>query len=248
MNLFNLVLRFWRAAEEEAFTPSEAALYFYLLHKANTLKWQMPIRCPTTTICAFLSTSKQNVIKAREGLRRRGFVEYHSGSGTKDIPLYSLIDQSAPLSGQLSDELSPQLSDKMWGQLSGQLTLYMNKDKDRLTTTARTESVLSLEDLEKMFLDDEQWQQSVLALLLARNIEGATHEILRTQISQFFLYLKASGQTEGETKDCKNYFVNWLSKQQLTNPRDGIIKPDNQDRRRASEVSPAPTEAYYQSF
>ena len=183
-------------------------------------------------------------MKAREGLRRRGFIEYHSGSGTKDIPQYTLIDQSAPLSGQLSDELSPQLS----GQMSEQLTLYKNKDKDRPTTTARTDSVLSLEELEKMFQEDEQWQQSVLALLLARNIEGATHEILRTQISQFFLYLKASGQTEGETKDCKNYFVNWLSKQQLTNPRDGIIKPDNQDRRRASEVSPAPTEAYYQSF
>lgn len=240
MNMFNLVSRFWRAAEEEAFTPSEAALYFYLLHKANTQKWQMPIRCPTSTVCAFLSTTKQNVMKAREGLRQRGFIEYHPGSGTHDSPLYTLTENPSELSDRLSNELS--------GQLSNQLPLYKNKDKDRPTTTARTDSVLSLEELEKMFQEDEQWQQSVLTLLLARNIEGATHEILRTQISQFFLYLKASGQTEGETKDCKNYFVNWLSKQQLTNPRDGIIKPDNQDRRRASEVSPAPTEAYYQSF
>ena len=240
MNMFNLVSRFWRAAEEEAFTPSEAALYFYLLHKANTQKWQMPIRCPTSTVCAFLSTTKQNVMKAREGLRQRGFIEYHPGSGTDDSPLYTLTENPSELSDRLSNELS--------GQLSNQLPLYKNKDKDRFTTTARMEAILSLEELEKMFQEDEQWQQSVLALLLARNIEGATHEILRTQISQFFLYLKASGQTEGETKDCKNYFVNWLSKQQLTNPRDGIIKPDNQDRRRASEVSPAPTEAYYQSF
>lgn len=240
MNMFNFVSRFWRAAEEEAFTPSEAALYFYLLHKANTQKWQMPIRCPTSTVCAFLSTTKQNVMKAREGLRQRGFIEYHPGSGTHDSPLYTLTENPSELSDRLSNELS--------GQLSNQLPLYKNKDKDRSTTTARMESILSLEELEKMFQEDEQWQQSVLALLLAKNIKGATHEILRTQISQFFLYLKASGQTEGETKDCKNYFVNWLSKQQLTNPRDGIIKPDNQDRRRASEVSPAPTEAYYQSF
>ena len=240
MNIFNLVLRFWQSAQEEAFTPSEAALYFYLLHRANTQKWQMPIRCPTSTVCAFLSTTKQNVMKAREGLRQRGFIEYHPGSGTHDSPLYTLTENPSELSDRLSNELS--------GQLSNQLPLYKNKDKDRFTTTARMESILSLEELEKMFQEDEQWQQSVLALLLARNIEGATHEILRTQISQFFLYLKASGQTEGETKDCKNYFVNWLSKQQLTNPRDGIIKPDNQDRRRASEVSPAPTEAYNQSF
>ena len=240
MNMFNLVSRFWRAAEEEAFTPSEAALYFYLLHKANTQKWQMPIRCPTSTVCAFLSTTKQNVMKAREGLRQRGFIEYHPGSGTHDSPLYTLTENPSELSDRLSNELS--------GQLSNQLPPYKNKDKDRSTTTARTESILRLEELEKMFLEDEQWQQSVLALLLARNINGATIEILRTQISQFFLYLRASGQTEGETKDCMNYFVNWLSKQPITNPRDGNIKPANQDRRRASEVSPAPTEAYYQSF
>lgn len=240
MNMFNLVSRFWRAAEEEAFTPSEAALYFYLLHKANTQKWQMPIRCPTSTVCAFLSTTKQNVMKAREGLKQRGFIDYHPGSGTHDSPLYTLTENPSELSDRLSNELS--------GQLSNQLPPYKNKDKDRSTTTARKESILSLEELEKMFLEDEQWQQSVLALLLARNINGATIEILRTQISQFFLYLRASGQTEGETKDCKNYFVNWLSKQPITNPRDGNIKPDNQDRRRASEVSPAPTEAYYQSF
>ena len=240
MNMFNLVSRFWRAAEEEAFTPSEAALYFYLLHKANTQKWQMPIRCPTSTVCAFLSTTKQNVMKAREGLRQRGFIEYHPGSGTHDSPLYTLTENPSELSDRLSNELS--------GQLSNQLPPYKNKDKDRSTTTARKESILSLEELEKMFLEDEQWQQSVLALLLARNINGATIEILRTQISQFFLYLRASGQTEGETKDCKNYFVNWLSKQPITNPRDGNIKPDNQDRRRASDVSLAPTEAYYQSF
>ena len=240
MNIFNLVLRFWQSAQEEAFTPSEAALYFYLLHRANTQKWQMPIRCPTSTVCAFLSTTKQNVMKAREGLKKRGFIEYHPGSGTHDSPLYTLTENPSELSDRLSNELS--------GQLSNQLPLYKNKDKDRSTTTARKDSILSLEELKKMFLEDEQWQQSVLALLFARNINGATTEILRNQISQFFLYLRASGQTEGETKDCKNYFVNWLSKQPFINPRDGIIKPDNQDRRRASEVSPAPEEAYYQSF
>ena len=236
MNMFNFVLRFWRAAEEEAFTPSEAALYFYLLHRANTQKWQMPIRCPTTTVCAFLSTSKQNVVKAREGLKQRGFIEYCSGTGTNDSPLYTLIETPSELSGQLSDELS------------AQLPLYKNKDKDRTTTTARTDSILNLDELEQMFLKDEQWQQAVLELFLARNKKGVTIEILRTQISQFFLYLKASGQTEGETKDCKSYFVNWLGKQFFNNHRDGINKPDNHDRRRASEVSPAPTEAYYQSF
>lgn len=246
MNMYNLVSHFWRAAEEEAFTPSEAALYFYLLHKANTQKWQMPIRCPTATICVFLSTTKQNVMKAREGLRQRGLIEYHSGSGIKDIPVYTLMDATTPLSEQLSYELSPQLP----VQLSAQLSLYKNKEKDKIDPlhNARENDVLSLEVLENMFLKDEQWQQSVLALLLAKNIKGITTEYLKSQISQFFHYLNASGEKEREIKDCKNHFVNWLMKQMKNIKHDGNPKSDNQDRHRASEVGSSPTEAYRQPF
>lgn len=241
MNMFNLVSGFWKAAEEEPFTPSEAALFFYLLHRANTLKWQMPIRCPTTTICVFLSTTKQNVMKAREGLRQRGFIEYQSGSGTKDIPMYTLFETPGHLTGQLSDELSP--------QLSGGLSLYKNKEKDNSTNNARKDEVLSLEVLEKMFMEDEQWQQSVINLLLARDIKGTTTDFVRNQVSQFFHYLRASGVKERETKDCKNHFVNWLMKQvTTTNKRDGNHKSDNTDKRRAAEVSPSSSEAYRQPF
>lgn len=246
MNMFNLVSHFWRAAEEESFTPSEAALYFYLLHKANTQKWQMPIRCPTTTICVFLSTTKQNVMKAREGLRRRGLIEYRSGSGTKDIPVYTLIDFSTPLSEQLTDELSPQLP----VQLSGQLSLYKNKEKDKNDSihNARENGVLSLEVLEKMFLEDERWQHSVLTLLLAKDIMDMTAENLKSQISQFFHYLNASGEKERETKDCKNHFVNWLMKQMKNIKHNGNLKSDNQDRHRATEICSSSTEAYRQPF
>ena len=39
MNMFNLVARFWRMAEDSGSTTSEAALYFYLLNRANTLSY-----------------------------------------------------------------------------------------------------------------------------------------------------------------------------------------------------------------
>ena len=40
MNMFNLVARFWRMAEDSGATTSEAALYFYLLNRANTQMWR----------------------------------------------------------------------------------------------------------------------------------------------------------------------------------------------------------------
>lgn len=238
MNMFNLISRFWREAEGEKFAPSEAALYFYLLYRANTQKWQMPIRCPTSTICAFLGTTKQNVMKAREGLSHRGLVKYTSGSGNGNPPLYILTDVSDQLSGGLSPQLSVQLS-----------PYNKEKDKDNFTNNTCAESVLSLNELEKMFMDDLEWQRAVLDLLLTKNITGATIDKVNLWVSQFFHYLRASGQTERQTNDCKNHFVNWLTKQ--LNKKD-ISNDKHQskhnDRLRALEVMATSAEAYHQPF
>lgn len=139
MNLYELSNRFWQENEYEPFSVSEVALYFYLLHRANSRRWQMPLRCPTTMICCHLKTTRQNIIKAREALRRRGFLSFTPGKG-KDAPsLYTIVGNPDPLSAPLSDELSGQLSDKMTNELTGELphelsdkvTVYNNKDRDR---------------------------------------------------------------------------------------------------------------------
>ena len=248
MNMFNLVSGFWRMAEEERPTPSEAALYFFLLHRANTQKWRMPIRCPTSTICAFLSTSKQNVMKAREGLSARGLITFTPGSGTNEAPLYTLTEINDQLSGRLSGQLSGQLS----GRLSGQLSHYniedKDKEKDNYTITACKKSVLGLEELKKVFLEDEQWQDAVLSFLLARNIKGADKEILRDHISQFFLYLRTTGVAEKDTNDCKTHFVNWLQKQLLIKTSDKNYDSNKQDRRKTGDVGSVATPSYYEPF
>lgn len=119
MNIFNLVVRSWRTAEESGSTTSEAALYFYLLNRANTQMWRMPIRCPTAIVSVYLNTSKQNVMKAREGLRRKGLITFTPGTGINDNPFYTLTECNEQLSGQMSGELPDQLSDKLPPQLSG---------------------------------------------------------------------------------------------------------------------------------
>lgn len=247
MNMFNLVARFWRMAEDSGCTTSEAALYFYLLNRANTQMWRMPIRCPTAIISVYLNTSKQNVMKAREGLRRKGLITFTPGSGINDNPLYTLTECNEQLSGQMSGKLPSQLSD----QLSESLSPLKDKeiDKENSISNARVKNVLGLDDLERLFLADQYWQESVFRLLLSKGMTDASIEMVKEKISMFFQYLRATGQSEREKNDCKNHFVNWLVKQPLNNKfNNGSNKQGHHDKRRAVEATPSKPSDYEGSF
>lgn len=251
MNMFNLVARFWRMAEDSGATTSEAALYFYLLNRANTQMWRMPIRCPTAIVCVYLNTSKQNVMKAREGLRRKGLITFTPGSGINDNPLYTLTESNEQLSGQMSGELSDKLPSQFSGLLSESLSPLKDKekDKDNSITNARVKKVLRLDDLERMFLADQDWLESVFRLLLSKGMTDASIEMVKEKVSMFFQYLRATGQSEREKNDCKNHFVNWLVKQPLNNKfSNANIKQGHHDKRRAVEATPAKSSDYEGSF
>lgn len=245
MNMFNLVARFWRMAEDSGITTSEAALYFYLLNRANTQMWRMPIRCPTAIISVYLNTSKQNVMKAREGLRRKGLITFTPGSGINDNPLYTLTEYNEQLSGQMSGQLPSQLP----VQLLESLSPLKDKDKENLTTNARVKKVLGLDDLEVLFLADQDWLESVFRLLLSKGMTGASIEMVKEKFSMFYQYLRATGQSEREKNDCKNHFVNWLVKQPLNNKfNNGSNRQGHYDKRRAVEATPSKSSDYEGSF
>ena len=251
MNMFNLVARFWRMAEDSGSTTSEAALYFYLLNRANTQMWRMPIRCPTAIVCVYLNTSKQNVMKAREGLRRKGLITFTPGSGINDNPLYTLTESNEQLSGQMSGELSDKLPSQLSGLLSESLSPLKDKDKDKdnSITNARVKKVLGLDDLERMFLADQDWLESVFRLILSKGMTDASIEMVKEKVSMFFQYLRATGQSEREKNDCKNHFVNWLVKQPLNNKfSNANNKQGHHDKRRAVEATPAKSSDYEGSF
>jgi len=71
MNIYELLNRFWLENEYDPCSATEIALYFFLLNKANTRRWKMPFRCSTELIRMQLSTTRQNVLKAREGLHKK---------------------------------------------------------------------------------------------------------------------------------------------------------------------------------
>ncbi len=260
MNLYELSNRFWQENEYEPFSTSDIALYFYLLHRANSRRWQMPLRCPTAMICCHLKTTRQNIVKAREALRQRGFISFTPGKG-KDTPsLYTIVEnpdtaQSAPLPSELSDELSGQLSDKMTDELTGELTrglsdkttVYKDKeiDKDIHNNSNKADEKINekigLDELERRFMSDTDWQQSLLSLLSDNDQSKIGH-----YIHEFFQNLKARGFENREEKDCRNHFYNWLRKQKTNS--NGTDKQSNNDRRRGVGVPAVSPEEYDRPF
>ena len=79
--IYDYINRFWTEAERSPFNPTEVALYHYLLYEANRLRWNMPFACHTAILCVRLSTTKQNISKARQHLKERGLIDCQVGTG-----------------------------------------------------------------------------------------------------------------------------------------------------------------------
>ena len=90
MSIFELMNYFWFRNENEPCSLSEMALYHYLLYEANRQHWTMPFKVSTQMIQARLNTSKQNVMKAREALTKRGLISYSKGEGKGKPAIYTL--------------------------------------------------------------------------------------------------------------------------------------------------------------
>lgn len=91
MNIVNYMNHFWLNNQYEPCSPSETALYHYLLFEAERQQWEMPFRIPTQMVMTYTGISKQGVKDARESLRKRGFITYSKGEGKGRPALYSLV-------------------------------------------------------------------------------------------------------------------------------------------------------------
>ncbi len=134
VNLYILMQRFWRENEYEPFSTAEIALYFYLIDRANSRRWQMPFKCPTSVISAAIQVTRQTVVNARESLRVRNLIvrnliTYSKGTGKGSHPMYSLV-LTEGLTECLSDELTGTLQDGSTVGLSDSLTPYNIEDRN----------------------------------------------------------------------------------------------------------------------
>ena len=91
MNIVNYMNHFWFKNQYDPCSPSETALYHYLLFEAERQQWVKPFRMPTQMLMSYTGLSKQSVIDAREGLKERGLITYSKGGGKGRPALYSLV-------------------------------------------------------------------------------------------------------------------------------------------------------------
>lgn len=217
-NIYEIMQRFWRENEYEPFSTAEIALYFFLIDRANSRRWQMPFKCPTSVISTAIQVTRQTVVNARESLNARKFITYTKGTGKGSHPMYSLI---------LTDGLTETLQDVSTVGLSDSLTPYNIEDrniKDKIYSSNKTGDVkiLSLEELEALLVNDEPWLNEIISLL-SPSCQIELPE-LKSYLCNFFRYLRCQGTKGREEDDCRRYFVNWIKKQPI-NKNKTPLKP-----------------------
>ena len=138
MSIYDFLNLFWSKNEHNPCSPTEAALYFYLLFEANRQRWIMPFCCNTSIICFRLSTSKQNISNARDKLREKGLIDFVSGKGKGQPAQYTLLssNESTKVTKKLTNQLTVQLTDGG----NPPINHYNKEDKGQATSTLQEDS------------------------------------------------------------------------------------------------------------
>lgn len=256
VNLYILMQRFWQENEYEPFSTAAIALYFFLIYRANSRRWQMPFKCQTSVISTAIQVTRQTVVNAREALSERNLITYSKGTGKGSHPMYSLV-LTDELTECLTDELTGILQDVLTVGLSDSLTPYNIEDrniKDKNYSSNKTGDmkILSLEELEALLVNDEPWLNELISLL-SPSCQIELPE-LRSYLCNFFRYPRCQGTKGREEDDCRRYFVNWIKKQTI-NTAKTTLKPTtyatNQpanDARRPAGVSAKSATDYEGAF
>lgn len=226
VNIYNLISSFWRENEYEPFSTAAIAMYFFLIDRANSRRWQMPFKCPTSVISTAIQVTRQTVVNARESLQDRNLITYSKGTGKGSHPMYSLVLTDG-LTECLQDELTGTLQDDSTVGLSDSLTPYniedrKIKDKNYSSNNMGDVNILSLEELEVLLVNDEPWLREIISLL-SPSCQIELPE-LKSYLGNFFLYLRCQGTKGREEDDCRRYFVNWIKKQPITKNKN-TLKP-----------------------
>lgn len=216
MGIYDYMNHFWFENENDPCSLSETSLYFYLLYEANRQHWVMPFKVSTQMLVARLNTSKQNVMKAREGLRKRGLIGLSKGEGKGKPALYTLLlleTQSQSLSPTMTQMLPETLTSKLSQPLPlSNIKEENNKEevKEDNSPSPNSNIVLTLSELKGKLMDDCSWQQD-LSLQLAKNGINLNAEALSKELSDFFDMLEHKCCKGKEEADCRQYAFNWIN-------------------------------------
>ena len=216
MGIYDYMNHFWFENENDPCSLSEATLYFYLLYEANRQHWAAPFKVSTQMLAARLNTSKQNVMKARDGLRKRGLIDFSKGEGKGKPALYTLClseEQSQSLSQLMTQQLTESLASELPQSLPHSNIKEENTTKEvgeeKQSPSSNSKVVLTLSELMEKLLNDNSWLLG-LSERLAKNKIILNGEELKDKVREFFSEQEHKGCKGKEEADCREYVFNWI--------------------------------------
>jgi hypothetical protein len=167
MNANDFMSQFWFQNQYEPCSPSETALYHYLLFEAERQQWAMPFRIPTQMVMTYTGISKQGVKDARESLRKRGFITYSKGEGKGRPALYSLVHNNTnelhtqqyrriTASQSVTDSKTQKMTEDVTQQLSSGPTQELSQELTHESTQTETQksTLTDTQDLTQGLTED----------------------------------------------------------------------------------------------
>ena len=208
MGIYDYMNHFWFENENDP--------CFYLLYEANRQHWASPFKVSTQMLAARLNTSKQNVMKARDGLRKRGLIDFSKGEGKGKPALYTLRlseEQSQSLSQLMTQQLTESLASELPQSLPHSNIKEENTTKEvgeeKQSPSSNSKVVLTLSELMEKLLNDNSWLLG-LSERLAKNKIILNGEELKDKVREFFSEQEHKGCKGKEEADCREYVFNWI--------------------------------------
>ena len=238
MNYIELVRAFWRSQEEHSFSPTEVALYFYLLEVCNICRWKNPFRRNNAKIEADLSMTFYALKNARNKLKSTGLIDFKTTSGSPNVTytlkmIYEVRDE---VCNEVLDEVCNEVADEVLptkGKLNktkqnrlfhsrareeGGLSNLAESTSVAIPSTSESppgcatppaEAVVPVERLREEF--DRRGE--TFALLVINALRGAgklSQADVWNWLDRFTQELRARGEEAKTARDYQSHFVNWL--------------------------------------
>lgn len=122
MNYIELIRGFWRSHEEHSFTPTEIAVYFYLVEICNICQWKNPFKRNNAKIGADLGISFNTLKNARNKLQQVGLITFKTTNGSPNV-IYTLSK---------FDKVSDEVDVKVTTEVSDEVDVKVLPTKDKL--------------------------------------------------------------------------------------------------------------------
>lgn len=180
--------------------------------------------------------TKATLIRARNGLKKKGLIGFTEGVQHSRAPTYHI--RTFETDGETADSTAHKTDAE-----TTHATII--KDNNINKEISNHHARMSIDDLEKILVEDVEWQKNIISQLNNHQISESVHLI--PYIHKFFAYLRICKVTEKEESDCRSHFFNKMKKEHLKTNSNNFNK-QNYESKRSIEVTVTSPQAYEGSF